>query len=165
METWGIHVAKEYLKFSCAHFLIFPDGTTERLHGHNYRVYVDVQAGLSEFGLVIDFNKIKPVIRKICDDLDEHWLVPGKHHVLTVNERSDGVTEVRYKDLYYAAPTSDVIVMPLNNISSENLATWIGRLLLQRLGECFPDAPIDGLTLAVEETQGQRGFYRYAAEG
>ncbi|MFT5197625.1 MAG: hypothetical protein ACI87O_000266, partial [Planctomycetota bacterium] len=80
-------------------------------------------------------------------------------------ERSDGVTEVRYKDLYYAAPTSDVIVMPLNNISSENLATWIGRLLLQRLGECFPDAPIDGLTLAVEETQGQRGFYRYAAEG
>ncbi|MCA9003526.1 MAG: 6-carboxytetrahydropterin synthase, partial [Planctomycetes bacterium] len=145
------------------HFLIFSDGTTERLHGHNYRVYVDVTAELSEFGLVIDFNRIKPIIRKICDDLDEHWLVPGEHKVLRVHDRGDGVTEVRYKDLYYAAPTDNVIVMPLNNISTENLATWIGRLLHQRLKETFPDAPIHGLTLWVEETQGQRGFYRFEA--
>jgi len=40
MERWSIEVEKEYLKFSAAHFLIFPDGSAERLHGDNYRVFV-----------------------------------------------------------------------------------------------------------------------------
>ena len=26
-ERWAIHMHKEYFKFSCAHFLIFPDGS------------------------------------------------------------------------------------------------------------------------------------------
>ncbi len=161
MEYWGIDRAKEYLKFSAAHFLIFPDGSTERLHGHNYRVYVDLEAGLDEFGLVIDFIRIKPVVRELCDWLDEHWLLPAKHPVLKITEREDGVTEVRYKDLYYAAPTQDVIQLPINNTSSENLATWIGRELAQRLGKKFPEAPIQRMRVAVEETLGQRGVYRF----
>ncbi len=161
MERWGIDVAKEYLKFSAAHFLIFPDGSAERLHGHNYRVFVEVGAGLSPHGLVIDFKMIKPLIRELCDSLDEHWLVPGEHPVLTVEERADGVCEVRYQDRYYAAPREDVIVLPLNNTSSENLATWLGRELRARLAERFPDVELEHLRLAVEETAGQRGLYEY----
>ena len=90
MERWGIDVAKEYFKFSSAHFLIFPDGTRERLHGHNYRVYVEVDAGLGEHGLVIDFKQIKPIVRDLVDSLDEYWLVPGEHQVLRVEQRADG---------------------------------------------------------------------------
>lgn len=164
IEAWGIDLAKEYLKFSAAHFLIFPDGSSERLHGHNYRVFVELEAGLDDCGLVIDFQRIKPVVREICDGLDEHWLIPGQHPVLRYKEREDGVTEVRYRDLYYAAPTSDVIVMPINNTSSENLATWVGRTLLERLKERFPKAEITFMRVAVEETHGQRGFYRYQVE-
>lgn len=161
MERWAIDIAKEYLKFSAAHFLIFPDGTTERLHGHNYRVYLELEAALDGHGLVLDFIQVKPVIRALCDELDEHWLVPGEHPVLKVNHRGDGVTEVRYGDQYYAAPTGDVIVLPINNTSSENLSTWIGRELQRRLLERFPDLLIESLQLAVEETSGQRGLYRY----
>src|SRR5690242_4697931 len=47
MESWSIDIYKEYFKFSAAHFLIFPDGSAERLHGHNYRVYVEIAAELS----------------------------------------------------------------------------------------------------------------------
>jgi 6-pyruvoyltetrahydropterin/6-carboxytetrahydropterin synthase len=161
METWGIDIAKEYLKFSAAHFLIFPNGESERLHGHNYRVFVDVSAGLTEHGLVIDFKMIKPLIRELCDQLDEHWLVPGEHPVLSCSRRGDGVTEVRYKDLYYAAPDGDVIVLPINNTSSENLATWFGRKLRELIAERFPDIDIDTMRVAVEETSGQRGTYAY----
>ena len=164
MEFWGIDLAKEYLKFSAAHFLIFPDGSSERLHGHNYRVYVDLEAGLDEHGLVIDFIRIKPVVRELCDWLDEHWLLPGEHPVLKIEQRADGVTEVRYLDEYYAAPSGDVIILPINNTSSENLATWIGRELHQRLSERFPAAPIQRLRVAVEETHGQRGVYRFESE-
>ena len=47
-ESWSISIDKDYLKFSAAHFLIFPDGTAERLHGHNYRVFVEIDAALSD---------------------------------------------------------------------------------------------------------------------
>ena len=161
MESWAIDIAKEYLKFSAAHFLIFPDGSTERLHGHNYRVFLELEAALDEHGLVLDFIQVKPVIRALCDELDEHWLVPGEHPVLKVNPREDGVTEVRYKEQYYAAPTEDVIVLPVNNTSSENLSTWIGRELQSRLKGRFPSLVIHSMQVAVEETSGQRGLYRF----
>jgi 6-pyruvoyltetrahydropterin/6-carboxytetrahydropterin synthase len=164
MESWGIDITKEYFKFSAAHFLIFPDGSAERLHGHNYRVYVEIEAELGEHGLVIDFKMIKPLIRELCDGLDERWLIPGEHGELTCTRRGDGVTEVRHGGRYYAAPDGDVLVLPINNTSSENLATWLGRELRARVERRFPDVVVEGLRLAVEETSGQRGIYRYRAD-
>ena len=161
MESWSIELEKEYFKFSAAHFLIFPDGSAERLHGHNYRVFIEIDATLSEHGLVIDFKEIKPVVRELLDSLDEHFLIPGEHPVLTHTVRDDGVCEVRYGDRYYAAPVEDVLVMPMNNTSSENLATWIGREIKRLLAERFGEVETRSLRVAVEETSGQRGVYRF----
>ena len=163
MERWSIDIQKEYFKFSAAHFLIFPDGTAERLHGHNYRVFVRIDASLSRYGLVIDFKRVKPVIRGLVDELDEHWLVPGSHPDLTV-KRDGGQVEVRFAERLYRAPSEDVIVMPMNNVSAENLATWVGRQLLERLSRRFDDVVVRRLSCAVEETSGQRGVYEYLAE-
>jgi 6-pyruvoyltetrahydropterin/6-carboxytetrahydropterin synthase len=164
VERWSIDIQKEYLKFSAAHFLIFPDGTAERLHGHNYRVYVEIDARLTRHGLVMDFKRVKPLVRALVDELDEHWLVPGQHATLKATRRGDGVTEVRYGERYYAAPDADVIVMPMNNISAENLATWVGRELMQRLRQAFEDVHVRRLVCAIEETAGQRGLYHYDAD-
>ena len=162
MESWSIELEKEYFKFSAAHFLIFPDGSAERLHGHNYRVFIEVDATLSEHGLVIDFKEIKPVVRELLDSLDERFLIPGEHPVLTHSVRGDGVVEIRYGDRYYAAPVEDVLVMPMNNTSSENLATWIGREVRRLLEERFGEVETRRLRVAVEETSGQRGVYRFS---
>lgn len=164
MESWSIQVEKEYLKFSAAHFLIFPDGSAERLHGHNYRVYVELEAELGAAGLVLDFKKVKPVIRELVDALDEHWLVPGRHPELRVAERADGVVEVRYRERYYAAPAADVIVLPIGNTSAENLAGWFGRELLGHFAARFPGVEARSLLVGVEETPGQRGRYRWLKE-
>ncbi len=164
MESWGIEVAKEYFKFSAAHFLIFPDGSAERLHGHNYRVYVRLSAPLGPHGLVLDFKRVKPVIRELVDSLDEHWILPGKHADLHIHERQDGVVEVHYRGRYYAAPRADILVLPVNNTSAENLAAWFGRELQRRLRERFPEVDARRLEVAVEETSGQRGIWRYRAD-
>jgi 6-pyruvoyltetrahydropterin/6-carboxytetrahydropterin synthase len=161
METWGIDLSKQAFKFSAAHFLIFPDGTCERLHGHNYRVFIQVDAGITEHGLVIDFKKIKPIVKRLVDELDEHLLLPGEHPGLVATERGDGVTEIRYTDRYYAAPTEDVIVLPINNTSSENLACFLGRRLMDELQQQFPSVSLDKLVVAVEETNGQRGRWEW----
>ncbi|MGB0952979.1 MAG: 6-pyruvoyl trahydropterin synthase family protein [Planctomycetota bacterium] len=164
MESWSIEIDKEYLKFAAAHFLIFPDGTTERLHGHNYRVYCKIGGALSQYGLVLDFKKVKPLIRDLVDSLDEYWLIPGEHPELKWEDRGDGVIEVRYRELYYAAPKSDVVVLPIRNVSAEKLAAWVGRGLLKRLGEEFPEVPLTFLWVAVEETAGQRGCWTHSAD-
>jgi 6-pyruvoyltetrahydropterin/6-carboxytetrahydropterin synthase len=164
MERWSIDVEKDYLKFSAAHFLIFPDGTAERLHGHNYRVHVEVQAALKRSGLVIDFTQVKPVIKEEVELLDEHLLIPGQHEELTFEQRADGIVEVRYRERYYAAPHQDVLILPINNTSAENLATYLGRQLRQRLAQRFPDVCVQRLRLSVEETAGQRGVYHYHDE-
>jgi len=165
MERWSIDIHKENFRFSAAHFLIFPDGSAERLHGHNYRVFVEVDAALSRHGLVIDFKRVKPLVRQMVDELDEHWLVPGQHEVLRVSPMPDGRVEVRYRDRSYAVPASDVLVLPINNVSAENLATHLGRELHRRLEAAFDDVVVHTLRLAVEETSGQRGVYHYAREG
>ena len=164
MESWSIDIRKEYFKFSSAHFLIFPDGSSERLHGHNYRVAVGIRGSLSPQGLVLDFRAVKPVVRELCDELDEHWLIPGEHPVLTHAVRPDGVCEVHYRGLYYAAPADDVIVLPINNTSSENLAAWFGRELRKRLAERFSEVEVHRLRVAVEETSGQSGVFEFVRD-
>lgn len=164
MEQWSIEVDKEKLKFSAAHFLIFPDGTAECLHGHNYRVYVKINAPLCEHGLVFDFKKVKPIIQNLVDALDEQWLIPGLHNELTADKREDGVWEIRYRERYYAAPDADVTVLPITNTSVENLAGFIGGRLRDRLIEEFPECLLQGLYVAVEETPGQRGVYCWTNE-
>ncbi len=160
MERWSIEVHKDYLKFSAAHFLIFPDGTAERLHGHNYKVYVAVQSGLDGHGLVLNFKQIKPLVRTLCDELDERLLIPGQHAELTHRIATDsGQIEIRYRDRHYSIPAEDVLVLPINNTSAENLAGWIGREIQRRIGEQFPSVRLEELRVGVEETPGQRGVF------
>ena len=58
--------AKEDFKFSSAHFACHGGGR-ERLHGHNYRVYVSLQGkSLCTGGVVMDFSELKAVVRSLC---------------------------------------------------------------------------------------------------
>ena len=158
-EQWSIEVNKDYLKFSAAHFLIFPDGTAERLHGHNYKVFVEVHTDLSEHGLVLNFREIKPLVRELVDTLDEHLLIPGEHPVLTCEKSEGSSFEIRYKERRYIIPDNDVLVLPISNTSAENLAGYLGRRLHEMIGKRWPGVRIRKLVMGVEETQGQRGVY------
>ncbi len=163
-ERWAIHMHKEYFKFSCAHFLIFPDGSKERLHGHNYHVDAEIEGSLGDRGLVIDFILVKPVIRELCDSLDEHWILPGEHPELEIVVGNDGHTEITYRECRYRVPSDEVLVLPMNNTSAENLASWIGRELVKRITEKFGRSQIQKLRLSVSETPGQWGVYHYSDE-
>ncbi|MBK8978707.1 MAG: 6-carboxytetrahydropterin synthase [Planctomycetes bacterium] len=159
--TWSIQIHKDYLKFSAAHFLIFPDGSAERLHGHNYKVFVDVETELDPHGLVINFKDIKPIVREIVDELDERVLIPGQHPVLGCEARSDGHTEIRYRERRYQIPTDEVCVLPISNSSAENLAGYVARELMRRMRERLDGIKPRAVQVGVEETPGQRGVVRF----
>ena len=157
-ESWSISIDKDYLKFSAAHFLIFPDGSAERLHGHNYKVFVDLHTVLNEYGLVVNFKEIKPLVRKLCDELDERLIIPGEHQVLTARIQGEHY-EICYKERRYLIPKDEVLVLPISNSSAENLAAWFGRTLRERMREVWPSLSVKRLAVGVEETVGQRGVW------
>lgn len=163
MERSSIQLHKEDFKFSIAHFLIFPDGSKERLHGHNYRVAVDLEGALGKEGLVLDFKSVKELVRGLCAELDEYWVLPGEHPELKINARDDGHTEVIYRDCRYLAPTDEIVVLPIANTSSELFAAWLGRELDQRLTDRIGPGRIARLRISVEETAGQRGSFELGA--
>ena len=156
--TWSVRLEKEYFKFSAAHFLIFEDGTAERLHGHNYRVGVELTARRTSHGMVLDFQELKPRIRELVDRLDEHFLVPGKHPDLEYAIESDGNLEIRHGKHRYVMPVMDAIILPITNTSSENLAGWLAENLARDLFRRYPELQMTELHVRVEETDGQSGI-------
>ena len=161
-EQFGIRVYKEYFNFGAAHFLIFGDGSREELHGHNYRVRVEVWGEPTAGDLVLDFIKFKPVVKAICDELDHRMLLPRFNPRLTVTEHDDRV-EARYEDgSYFCFPRKDTRVMELRNTSTELLARYISQEIVARLPQAIADANVSALQVEVEESPGQCGIYRCA---
>ena len=159
-ESFRVHVTKDYLKFSAAHFIAYP-GFRERLHGHNYRVSVGVDGPLGRQGYVVDFGVVKRIARRLCEQLDERLLIPAKSDCLRVREENGSVI-VRYEDDEFRFPSGDVLLLPIVHSSAEELAQYLAAELRRALAE----EGIGGLTaieVGVEESFGQAAIFRQEA--
>ena len=57
--------------FAAAHFLTRYHGRCERLHGHNYKVFVTAAGPtLDDGGMLVDFGIMKTALRKTISELD-----------------------------------------------------------------------------------------------
>jgi len=62
-------------EFSSAHKLRGYEGACERLHGHNWKVEVSVEAaGTGPTGFVMDFKELKAVVATVVERLDHRYL-------------------------------------------------------------------------------------------
>jgi len=156
-RRYEIYVGKEYLKFNAAHFIAYP-GFRERLHGHNYQVSVRIEGELGPDGYVVDFGLVKRVTKEVCEELDEHTIVPTASDCLEIDERDDTVV-VTYEDgSRFVFPRSDVVLLPIVHSSAEELAAWVAgrlRVELQAAGA----RPWRRLEVTVAETPGQAASF------
>jgi 6-pyruvoyltetrahydropterin/6-carboxytetrahydropterin synthase len=61
--------------FAAAHFLTRYHGKCERLHGHNYKVFVTAAGTeLDDGGMLVDFGILKAALRRITAELDHSSL-------------------------------------------------------------------------------------------
>ena len=152
---YTLRLAKEDFKFAAAHFTLFPDGSGELLHGHNFRVRVELEGTEpNEMGLLVDVAAVKERIRAACDALDEHTLIPDRSGLLEV-ERDDGSVEVRFGERAYRLPDADVRLLPITNVTIETLA----HLLWGEISPALRGSSIALLRVEVEETAGQSCAY------
>ena len=150
---YSIHLAKELFKFSVSHFTIFSAEHAERLHGHNYQVRVSIAVGKIDpkLGLAFDFNLVKPMIRQLCDSMDERILVPEKSPYLKI-QKENGQIRVQFADKRYEFPLSDTICLPLVNVTTEELARYVGESLKAEMLSLPGWTEIE---VNIEETRGQ----------
>jgi 6-pyruvoyl-tetrahydropterin synthase len=156
-ESFRVHVTKDYLKFSAAHFIAYP-GFRERLHGHNYRVSIALHGQLGPQGYVVDFGIVKRIARRLCDHLDEHVLIPVRSDCLTVREEGDGVV-LRYEQDEFRFPRDDVRLLPIVHTSVEELAQYLSGELRRELA-AEGVGRLDAIEIGVEETTGQQAIHR-----
>lgn len=162
MSKTSLQLAKQNFKFSSAHFLIFDEKNAERLHGHNYRVEVEIglpeskdlcqeaQKALNDRGFFIDFNVFKRYIKAALDRWDEMVLLPELQKEMVFNENGETL-EVRFRDRFYAFPKNEVVRLPVNNTSVEQLSA----LLAADFMKAFQQYQVSFVSVFVEETPGQ----------
>jgi len=151
MERYRISVAGEGLVFSAAHFLVFDDGASESLHGHDYRVRVELVGAADADGLVHDFVDLRERARRLVARLDHHVLLPSGCPGLELSRR-DGDVVVSHSERSYRLPADDVLVLPVANTSTELLA---GHLAEELASELAPLAPgLEEVVVEIEEAPG-----------
>ncbi len=128
-ESYCVRLSKDYLVFSAGHFITFNGDTCERLHGHNYRVAAEVHGPLDENHYVIDFIALRDILQGIVAELDHRMLLPTGHPLILVTA-DDARVEVRFRERQWVFPRGDCLLLPIQNTTTELLARYIGRRLL-----------------------------------
>jgi 6-pyruvoyltetrahydropterin/6-carboxytetrahydropterin synthase len=150
-EQLSLRLAKEDFAFAAAHFTLFPDRSAERLHGHNYRVRVELfGADFDADGLLVAVGPVKAEIRAICAALDERILIPEKSPRLGLRREGPSLA-VSLGERSYRFPADEVALLPLPNITIEALARHVWDALAPALAR----TPVLRLRVEVEETAGQ----------
>jgi len=153
VSKYTVRVTKDYLVFCSGHFITYAGDQCERLHGHNYRVAVEVEDVLDENHYVFDFIALKDLTSAITDEIDHRMLLPTRSKSITLTD--DGPNWlVRYKERHWSFPKDECALLPIANTTAELLADFIGdrlRLALHQRGLNLPRV----MRVEVEESFGQ----------
>lgn len=161
-ETYRVRLAKEQFVFCAAHFITFNGDECERLHGHNYRVAVELKGPLDENRYVVDFIAARDTLLTITGELDHHVLLPTGHAMISVATEGEEVV-ARFRDRRWVFPAEDCVLLPVANTTAELLARHIGQQLRGRLGA--KGVALTWIQVEVDECDGQLGVWEVAPNG
>lgn len=150
-----IKIAKEYLKFSAAHFTVFSATDRERLHGHNFQVTAEIQAVIDDNGLCFDYAVFKQLLDQCCRELDEYVLLAAHSPHLTITEEGNNY-RVEFNGETLQFLQADTLLLPIKNTSVEELSGYVLERLIG-LEPQFAQYDIRRIQLAVSSGPGQSG--------
>ncbi len=155
--TFRVRVTKDHLTFCSGHFITYEGNQCERLHGHNYKVAVEVSGPLDDNHYVFDFIALKRITMQISDELDHRMMLPTKSKTIKVEMAVEQVN-VSFEKKRWSFPLDDCVLLPIENTTAELLAGYIaGRVRKSLLSECrFTPTT---LSVEVEESHGQSAIY------
>lgn len=164
METYKICINKGYLNFASGHFVIFKRDASEishpceTLHGHNYRVGIEL-TGLVDYknGYILDFGIIKNLMKGLLKQLDHQVLVPTENQLVKIDKKKDHVV-IKFKKNRYVLPINNVTLLPIQNATAEMLAKYFADKINKELKKTGI-VNIQAIEVEVEENFGQSAKY------
>ncbi len=82
--------------FDAAHFLRNYQGKCANIHGHRWKLGVEVSGEkLNDIGILIDFNDLKRYLKEIADTLD-HKVINDVPYFQKVNPTAENIAKYSY---------------------------------------------------------------------
>lgn len=69
-----MHFIKSEASFDAAHFLSNYNGKCRNIHGHRWRIVVEIKGDLTN-GMLVDFGDFKSKLKEVCDYFDHSFIV------------------------------------------------------------------------------------------
>lgn len=92
-------VLKTLLDFASAHSLRGYPGDCANLHGHNWKIEVEIVGQeLNDIGMVIDFKQIKKHAKEVVKELD-HKFLNDIEYFKTVNPTAENIAQYLFKQI------------------------------------------------------------------
>ena len=87
------------VNFEAAHFINNYPGKCSRLHGHNWKVEVNIYGSkLDELGMLIDFRDLKETVNEIMLKLD-HYCLNEIEPFYKINPTAENIAKYIYEQL------------------------------------------------------------------
>jgi len=127
-----IKIGKEY-RWEMSHRLQFYDGLCKNIHGHSYKMIIELEGEADKNGIVLDFFKIDEIVKPILKVYD---------HCFAINRNDSEMRDFLINNNF------KVVELDFNT-TSENLAKHFANLLK---GNFSQFANLSFLTVKVYET-------------
>ncbi|MGL5741238.1 MAG: 6-pyruvoyl trahydropterin synthase family protein [Legionella sp.] len=129
-----VELQKESMKFSAGHTTIFSATEREPLHGHMYGVYLALTTWVEENGMTFDYRYYKERTNKLCRYLNQTFLMPEFSPFLQYAEDEEYYYfTFNHKKIPFLK--EDVTLLPVTNITVEELSRWFVLELIQDKAE------------------------------
>ncbi len=145
----GLEIDGPRMRFSASHFIVEHE-KCERIHGHNYKVKVELRGELNKNRMIVDFREIKDTILELIERLDHKLLLPSKKGEVEIEEGEKQI-EIRTSTKYYSIPKEDYLLLPVNSTTAEDLSRYIYDELKKQHSQVTK--------VYVSETDGSTAFY------
>lgn len=114
-------VAKEF-KWEMGHRLSFHQGKCKNLHGHSYKLLVELGGDVNKDGIVIDYYDIKNIVAPLIEKLDHSFMVYTGDHEL-VSSLSNIKTKLNVVD--FESTAENICKYLIDEISKSELPSNI----------------------------------------
>jgi 6-pyruvoyltetrahydropterin/6-carboxytetrahydropterin synthase len=99
-----MHRITVYDYFSSAHQLRGYKGKCEELHGHNWKVEIQIESEeLDNLGMLMDFKDVKKLLKEMVDELD-HKMLNDLEPFKNVNPSSENVSKYIHETISKRLP-------------------------------------------------------------
>lgn len=129
--------AAKLFRWEAAHRLPWYDGPCSHLHGHSYRMLVEVEGTPDERGMLIDFKDLKALVGPLVKAWDHATLV--------------GQDDRALYDACQALGTK-LFVFPFDT-TSENLCRYVADYLRDQAADVLAEQGITRVTIRLNETE------------